>query len=117
MIHGGKLRIFLFFLTISLFILYGFGIVRNLFLVIISPMIASIIFGVTILVGERNNQNNKYAYYIFHPTRFIKIGVVLGLIFFILLFFAFQCKESFGLLPNFKCFNRLFTNPSDYFGF
>ena len=85
------------------------------YLIIAGPMVLLIIFKIIILIPFKNNPEYRI-YYLFHPTIFIKLGILLGIIFSLILYFFAQCTASYSLSFGFACVNKLLANPSSFFG-
>ena len=85
------------------------------YLIIAGPMAVLIIIKVIILIPYRNNPKYRI-YYLFHPTKFIKMGILFGIVFSLILYLFAQCSASYSLPIGFKCINQLLANPSSFFG-
>jgi len=102
--------------VLVLYLLFRNNLADYGYLIILGPMVISLIVALVILVPKRNDPNYRI-YYLFHPTRFIKVGVVVGIVLSLILYFISQCRASYGFSTGgIECINNLLSTPSSFFG-
>lgn len=84
--------------------------------IVLGPMLISLVFTLIIVIPRRNNPNYQ-VYYLFHPTRFVKLGILAGIIFMALVYFIAQCGSSYGLPLGVECISTIIVMPLSFFGF
>ncbi len=71
------------------YFIYKDSLAENGFIVIFGPMLIALILTIFYLIPKRNNPHYQI-YYIFHPTKFVLIGVLVSAILCIVLFLYTQ---------------------------
>ena len=93
-------------LQIGVYLYFKDSLAQNGFWVIFIPAMTVLILLLIYLIPKRNDPN-YLIYYVFHLSKVSKFIILVGIIFFIILFFYAQCPH-YGLTVGLECVRKVF---------